>query len=366
MFGLKGPFAGGVTQPGGSASNATAMVVARNELFPETKYDGYGGKRFVVFTSANSHYSIEKAAQICGFGLCNARHVPVDDKGRMSVSELERMIHAARDEGMTPLFVNATAGTTVLGAFDPLPEIAVLCRREKLWFHVDASWGGSAIFSSRLKHKFIGTELADSLTVNPHKMMGVPVTCSYLLTPDVRRFWRSNSCPAGYLFHQAEPTDCQENVNGASTNGHADNFYDIGDLTLQCGRKGDSLKLALGWIYYGRSGYGAKIDNAFALAEYFADLVAREPHLVYVGENPPPCLQVCFYYGRDGKLDKDKAVNSRRTVDIANGLVAKGFMVDYAPGKEGYFLRPVVHLMVNKETIERLVESVVELGCSLN
>lgn len=122
LFGLTGPHAGGTTEPGGSASNTTAVVVARNTMFPETKVHGWIGKRFVLFTSAHGHYSFEKAAQICGLGSANAWAVPVDARGRMQVSELLRLIRQAREEGLTPFFVNTTAGTTVFGAYDPPPR----------------------------------------------------------------------------------------------------------------------------------------------------------------------------------------------------------------------------------------------------
>jgi len=246
LFGLTDPHAGGTTQPGVSASNTAALVVARNAMFPETKVDGYLGKRFVLFTSAHGHYSFEKAAQICGFGSSNAWAVPVDARGRMIVSEFFRLIQQAREDGLTPLFVNATAGAKVFGAYDSLPEIAEVCKREDLWFHVDASWGGAAVFSSKQGHKLRGSELADSLTVNPHKMMGVPLTCSLLLGADMRKFQRANTLPAGYLFHgNAEDVDHNGAEGSASENSSRDpEMWDLGDLTLQCGRKGDSLKLA--------------------------------------------------------------------------------------------------------------------------
>lgn len=302
LFGLTGPHAGGTTQPGGSASNTTALVVARNAMFPETKVDGNIGKRFVLFTSAHGHYSFEKAAQICGLGSSNAWAVPVDAQGRMDVSELVRLIRQAREEGLTPLFVNTTAGTTVFGAYDPLPEIAEVCKRENLWFHVDASWGRAAIYSSKQRHMLRGSKFADSLTVNPHKMMGVPLACSFLLGADMRKSQQANTLPAGYLFHGNAAEDVSQNGAESSepeNTSRDPEMWDLGDLTLQCGRKGDSLKLALGWIYYGRCGYEAQIDAAFDTAAHLASLVDANPDLTLLSENPPPCLQVCFYFGGD-------------------------------------------------------------------
>jgi glutamate decarboxylase len=198
LFGYTGPHAGGINQPGGSASNSSAIVIARNTLFPETKTEGLGGKRFVLFTSEHGHYSVEKAAQMFGFGSRAVRSVPVDKFGRMKVSELERMVKESKDAGETPFFVNATAGTTVLGSFDPFEEIASVCKTHGLWLHVDGSWGGTVVFNEDLrKSKLKGVEKADSIAVTPHKMLQVPMTCSFLVGRDIRLFWKSMTLPAG-------------------------------------------------------------------------------------------------------------------------------------------------------------------------
>lgn len=211
LFGLKGAHAGGISQPGGSAANQSSIVIARNNLFPETKEKGYEGKRFVLFTSAHGHYSLEKAAQICGFGSGAVRSVDVDARGCMRPEALDSMIEEARKAGETPFYVNATAGTTVLGSFDPLDRIADLCQKHNLWLHVDGSWGGPVIFSEKERHKLKGVERADSVALCPHKMMSVPLTCTFLLGKDLRQFHKGMTLPAGYLFHS---NDADEPAGG--------------------------------------------------------------------------------------------------------------------------------------------------------
>lgn len=175
LFGFDGPHAGGISQPGGSGANLTALVTARNALFPESKVRGISGsKQPVLFTSAHGHYSFEKAANVCGLGSAAAIAVAVDETGCMVPADLERKIADARDAGNAPFFVNATAGTTVLGSYEDLEAIGRICKREGVWFHVDASWGGPAIFSKRHRIKLQGSHLADSITVNPHKMSKSP------------------------------------------------------------------------------------------------------------------------------------------------------------------------------------------------
>lgn len=355
LFGFRGPHAGGISTQGGSASNTTSIVVARNTLFPDTKEGGNhaSGRRLVLFTSTHSHYSIEKAAQMLGFGGSAVFSVPTDESGCMDPAELSNMIKKAKNAGLTPFYVNATAGTTVLGSYDPLGHVASVCNTHSVWLHVDASWGGPAIFSPKHASKLAGCHLANSIAINPHKMMGVPVTCSFLLSPDLRQFHAANTLPASYLFHSSSSSVQTPNPS---------EIYDLADLTLQCGRRGDSLKLALGWIFYGKDGYAKQIEDAFSTAAYMASLVAEHPDLVLVSENPPPCLQVCFYFAPGRTLSESKEENTKATANIARGLVPRGFMVDYAPGDHGAFLRVVVNRETRKGTVHGLLDAVVQVG----
>lgn len=347
LFGFDGPRAGGIVCQGGSTSNLTSLVVARGALYPESKTTGNARHDFALFTSSHGHYSVEKAAVTCGMGNACVRAVAVDDNGCMRVDALREAVVRAKAEGKTPLYVNATAGTTVMGSYDPVEEISAVCKEFGMWLHLDGSWGGPAIFSRQQRHKLRGSHLADSLTVNPHKMMNVPVTCSFLLTNDLNVFHRANTLPAGYLFHSVDP---EEEV------------WDLADLTLQCGRRGDAVKLALAWTYYGAEGFEAQIDGAFGTAAYLAGLVRDHPELALVSSDPPPCLQVCFYYAPGGEVAEDKEANTARTREIVRRMVGRGFMVDYAPGPKGSFFRVVVNSQTLRGTVEGLVKAAVEEG----
>ncbi|KAK3305746.1 pyridoxal phosphate-dependent transferase [Chaetomium strumarium] len=387
LFGFTGPRAGGVTCQGGSSSNLTSIVIARNTLYPECKTQGNSNRSFVLFTSVHGHYSVEKAAVTCGLGSSAVWTVPVDARsGRMDASALRSLVQRAQAEGKTPLYVNATAGTTVLGSYDPFEAIAAVCKEFGLWLHIDASWGGPAIFSAAHRHKLRGCHLANSLTVNPHKMMNVPVTCSFLLGPDTAVFHRANTLPAGYLFHSSSPsssspsppqitsTDNEKPIPEISAQPplgkeedvqkeeEAEEVWDLADLTLQCGRRADSLKLALSWIYHGAAGFERQVDHAFAVAAHLAELVSQRDDFVLVSENPPPCLQVCFYYAHGGKVAEDHQVNTARTRAMVQKLVSRGYMVDYAPGERGSFFRVVVNAQTLKTTVEGLVKALVAIG----
>lgn len=407
-FGFTGSRAGGMNVQGGSASNLTSIVIARNTLYPETKRLGNhaAGRELVMFTSEHGHYSIEKAAQQCGFGSESVIPVPVDPiSGQMDPKAFESLILREKGKKKTPFYVNATAGTTVLGSFDPFPAIAQIARKYGLWMHIDGAWGGSFVFSDALRERALrGCELADSIAINPHKMLGVPVTCSFLLLKDLRNAHRANTLRAGYLFHDKDDAEEYEDededsvVNGA-TNGHFD-FpegeedgdwtppQDLADMTLQCGRRGDSLKLFLGWQYYGTSGYSSKVEGAYSIACHLAHLIDKNPDVVLVSTNPPPCLQVCFYFAPGGRMiynldesgrkganprtqrrqaERAGRRNSAITSRIAQSLIARGFMVDFAPAlshevEKGSFFRVVVNISTEKETVERLVEELIIAG----
>ncbi|QYS96119.1 Glutamate decarboxylase [Trichoderma simmonsii] len=346
LFGFDGQYAGGVSCPGGSGSNLTSLIVARNTLYPESKTEGNGKYDFVVLTSAHGHYSVEKAAMTTGMGSSAVWAVPVDDEGRMKPEALRELVLLAKQQGKTPFYVNATAGTTVKGSFDPFEDISKICKEFGLWMHIDASWGGSVIFSKAQSWKMKGSHLADSLTVNPHKMLNAPVTCSLLLGPDMRIFQQANSTSAGYLFHGSDDGE----------------IWDLADLTLQCGRRGDTLKVALAWLYYGANGFERQIDHAFDMASYLFRLLQETGNFVMVSSSPTPCLQVCFYSAPGGQLSSDSKVNTSRTQQIAHALVGRGFMVDYAPGDHGSFLRVVVNVQTLEGTVEGLVKAMNEVG----
>ncbi|KXJ90776.1 glutamate decarboxylase-like protein [Microdochium bolleyi] len=389
LFQFKGPRAGGVTCQGGSSSNLTSLIIARNTLYPETKSGGNaaGGHTFAIFTSAHGHYSVEKAATISGFGASAVVKVAVDAEGRMCPQDLREKILTAKSHGRTPLYVNVTAGTTVLGSYDPFTEISAVCKEFGMWMHIDGSWGGPAIFSARHRSRLDGCGLADSLTVNPHKMMNVPVTCSFLLTNDVAVFKRANTLAAGYLFHSDDDDDDANDSNGGE---QKDTYWDLADLTLQCGRRADSFKLAMAWVYYGAAGFERQIDHAFDMARHLADLVDAHPDFRLASTNPPPCLQVCFYYapggvllgeqrqgtetttstafaatngtGNSQELEKAKKENSRRTAVMVQALIARGFMIDYAPGPYGSFFRAVVNCQTLRTTVEGLLKALDAIG----
>ena len=254
----------GVLLAGGSMANLYGMQLARHWKVPETKMHGNAAAPFplLAFTSEESHYSYLKGANLMGLGTTSLVKVPCDPRtGAMDAAALDALLTVETskpDSDPTkrlPFFVGATAGTTVLGAFDPFEEVAAVCKKHGVWLHVDGAWGGGAIFSRALRPNVKGVEQADSFCWNPHKILGAPLQTT-IFTLNSRRhrdiLRAANSANAGYLF--------QPDKNFGE--------LDIGDTTLQCGRRADALKLWMMWKALGDEGVERRIDHCVHLIDY--------------------------------------------------------------------------------------------------
>ncbi|KAH3703198.1 hypothetical protein DPMN_078229 [Dreissena polymorpha] len=244
--------------PGGAISNLYAVLVARHVINPDIKHDGmYGVNKLAIFTSVQSHFSIKKAAVLLGIGLNNVYSIDTDSRGRMDALKLEEAIQRAMAAGVRPLLVNATCGTTVLGAYDPLNPIADICEKYGVWMHVDGAWGGSVLFSDKYRHLLEGIHRADSMTWNPHKMMGVPLQCSAIFVKKKGVLESVNGLRADYLYQSDKMYDTS---------------YDTGDKAIQCGRHNDIFKLWLMWRskVFRRKKLVIRLANAGGLAGWLA------------------------------------------------------------------------------------------------
>lgn len=267
--------ADGTLAPGGSMTNLMSMIMARDAAFPSANRQGMT-EQMLVYTSKESHYSIAKNAAFSGIGRENVRFVPTDDQGRMDVSQLEKMIEEDQMDGATPIMVNLTAGTTVLGAFDPIRPVHELCKKFKMWLHIDGAYCGSVLFSEKYKYLIDGVELVDSFCFNAHKMIGTPLSCSIIVVKNKKNLYDSFSNDASYLYQ----TDHDE--------------FNLGKTSLQCGRRNDALKFWTLWKSVGSSGLEKIVDHQFALADTAREYVRN--HDDYTLYSFDESIAVCFNY----------------------------------------------------------------------
>ena len=310
----------GTFAPGGSMSNFMAMIMARDKLDKEAKYHGIT-KQMVVYTSDEAHYSISKNASFSGVGRENVRFIVANPDGSLDTLALEKMIITDRENGLHPFLINATAGTTVMGAFDSLEIIAQIAKRQNVWFHIDGAYGGCAIFSEKYKHLLNGIENSDSFTMNPHKSLGTPLSCSVFVTKHKQQLVESFSQDASYLY-QGDSDD-----------------YNLGKTSIQCGRRNDAFKFWTLWKSVGTKGLGDIIDRLFELADIARDYISEHPD--YTLYSYKHSTSVCFNY-KDIPAD-----------DICNALAQHGeLMVGHGCFKDETFVRFVtVNSKITKSDI---------------
>lgn len=262
--------AAGTLLSGGSAANMTALACARETLL------GSMSDRVVVYLSDQAHSSLARSARILGFRPDQVRVLPTDALFRLQPEVVLRAMDADLEAGRSPLFVAASAGSTNSGAIDPLEPLGVICRERGVWFHVDAAYGGFAALTPRGKGWLQGIELADSVTLDPHKWLYQPYECGCLL---VR---------AGHQLRDAFQMIPDYLIDAAVT-GDEINFEDLG---LQLTRMCRALKVWMSLSYFGEDAFRAAIDRTIDLARFAQTCIDAADTLELM--HPASLGVVCF------------------------------------------------------------------------
>ena len=265
----------GTFPTGGSMSNYMALIMGRDAKDPTCRLEGMT-KPLIIYTSKESHYSTSKNASFAGIGRNNIRYIKADSKGRMIPEKLEEQIIIDIQNGGIPTYVNATAGTTVLGAFDPIDKIADITEKYKIWLHIDGAYCGSVIFSEKYKHLVKGVERSNSFSYNAHKMLGTPLTCSIILVNDKKQLYDSFSNDADYLYQ----TDGDD--------------FNLGKTSFQCGRRNDALKFWTLWKSVGTKGLKKIVEQQFDLANIALEYIRSNPD--YTLYSFDDSISICFNY----------------------------------------------------------------------
>jgi glutamate/tyrosine decarboxylase-like PLP-dependent enzyme len=249
------PGAGGVPASGGTLSNLMALVMARQQRCPDTGQDA------VVICSADAHVSLEKAMRVMGLPPQALHRLPVDHQGRLQPEVLEQHLAKLRREGTPVIAVVATAGTTVRGAVDPVAPLVRMCREHGLWLHVDGAIGAAFALVPQHRSLVAGIGGADSITLNPQKVIGITKTSSLLLVADPSCLQATFQTGLPYM----EPS---------WGGGHG------GEEGLQGSRSAEILKLWLGLRHLGWAGVDELLTAALARQRQLLALLATEPRLV--------------------------------------------------------------------------------------
>jgi glutamate/tyrosine decarboxylase-like PLP-dependent enzyme len=243
----------GVFVSGGSEANHTALLTALTHRFPEFARTGARGisSQPVFYVSLESHHSFHKAARMCGLGSIAVREIPVDSELRMSPRFLAEAIQKDRREGHMPFLIVATVGTTNAGTIDPIRRLAEIAAQEKLWLHADAAWGGAAVLVPELRPYLDGIECADSITLDAHKWLSVPMASGMYLTRHPGILGQTFRIATPYVPAKAE----------------GDEIIDFYEHSMHWSRRLIGLKLFLTLCVAGWDGYAAVLRRMANLGE---------------------------------------------------------------------------------------------------
>lgn len=342
----------GLLTSGGSMANLIALLIASRRrpanVSPNVSRKGFwnAGPPMTVYASEEVHMSIAKAADILGIGRDQVRVIACDERQRMRVDALRETIEADLREGLRPFCVVGSAGTVNTGVVDPLAEIARAAYEFQLWFHVDGAYGAPGVLDERKRHLFAGLERADSLSLDPHKWLYVPVDAGCLLFRDAAA---------------AQAAFSTEDADYIKTHGYADEeafaFWDYG---VELSRRFRALKVWLTLQYYGTRRIAEAVSEDISLAEYLGELVAgaEDFELLAAVELSICCFR---YVPRAGMSEAE--LNELNEQVMA--LVQKGgrAYVSNATVNGRFALRAcITNFRTTKADIEETVEAIREAG----
>jgi glutamate/tyrosine decarboxylase-like PLP-dependent enzyme len=339
---------GGLIVAGGAIANFIALKCARDAVAGlDVRRQGIGARRLALYCSTEAHVTIDRAADMLGLGTGSVRHIAVDDGLRMQPEALEQAIYRDVEEGIEPVAVAATVGTTGTGAIDPLPELAQIASEHWIWFHVDAAYGGPAVLADDLRPLFAGIERADSITLDPHKWLSTPLGSGCVLVRDLQKLADSFGVSASYVH--------EEDVASRGDN--------LGFLGPQFSRGFDALKVWVSLLAHGRAAYARRISHDVELTRYLAKRVEEHPEFELVATGLSIC---CFRYRLKGVADEDylDRLNERLMTELQlDGRVYPSNAIVHGR----FCLRTcIVNFRTEAEDLDRLLEVAAELGSKLH
>jgi glutamate/tyrosine decarboxylase-like PLP-dependent enzyme len=343
---------GGLMTSGGAEATLVALKAARDHAGDSSiRQAGVRSDApLVCYASSESHVVIERAADILGLGSDAVRHVPVDDAWRMDVDALRTMIDADRSAGRRPFAVIGTAGTTATGSIDPLAALADVCETEGLWFHVDGAYGATAALAPALRPLLAGIERADSVAIDPHKWLYVPLGTGCLLVRRATVLADSFGVEASYVHQDRDAVE---------------RGIDLGFTGVQFSRGFNALKVWVSLLAHGRDAYVRRITHDVELARYLDGRVRARADLESMA---PVTLSIaCFRYvppDLDPTEPDVQAHLDRLNESLMTAIQTDGRCFCSNAVLDGRFsLRAcIVNFRSEADDVDRLLDVVVELG----
>lgn len=332
-----GPSAGGNLTSGGMMANFLGLKLARDWASGDrAQHDGLNG-RWAVYTSEERHVSVDKAVDAIGLGRNALRALPTDDNFQLRLDALESAIAEDKARGIRPMAIVGLFGTTNTGAVDSIRDLRRIADREGMWLHADAAYGGGMLLSREHSLRDRGLELADSITLDPHKWFYAPLDAGAILVKDERRLTASFGMKPAYLTDEME---------GA---GERYQYYVHG---FEQSRRFRSLKVWMSFKRYGAAQIGEWIDNNVRQARHLYHLVAQTPE--FEAASAPPMSAICIRW-RGAELDSSAA--RKLHADVVERVEKSGrFWISTTElkGKSWFRINPV-NFRTRAEHMEQLL-----------
>lgn len=326
----------GIITSGGTLANLTALICARNIKAHEDVWHEGHREKYAFMVSEEAHYCIDRAVRIMGWGDTGIIKIPVDQHFRIRTDLLEDYHKQATDSGITVLGIVGSAPTTSTGIYDDLVAIGNYCKAHQLWYHIDAAHGGPTVFSERYKVLMTGCEMADSITVDAHKMMMVPSLTTMLFFKNAKESYKTFAQKAQYLWSAAD-----------------EEWFNYGKRTMECTKIMLSTRIYALMSAYGIGVFGEYVEQCYDTAKIFAELIQNDPNFELAVW--PDSNIVCF---RFIKVDGQSCNETNRK--IRQKLLEDGsfYIVQTMLQNTVYLRTSIMNPFTNKSQLQSLLQTI--------
>jgi len=343
-----GHFSGLVTH-GGSLANFTALLTARNVTLGDAWERGLArdGPPPVMVVHADAHYCVSRSAGMLGLGTNQVLRVPLDARRRMDPNQLDEMLRGLRATGQRIVAAVACSCSTPVGAFDPLPDIADVCRRHDVWLHVDAAHGGAACLSTRHRHLVSGLERADSLVWDAHKMLFMPALCAFVFYRDTSHRFETFRQVAPYLFDPTAPALVE---------------FDSGLRAVECTKRSAAFGLWGAWALFGPQLFADLVGVTFELGQVLYQKLLAAPDFEPVHE--PQCNIVVFRHLPETLRDAPPEQLGRFQMDLRRRLIESGefYLVSTNIDGVGALRVTIINPLTTSDHLDQLLDALRDHG----